>query len=282
MILLTGATGYIGRQFVKELDKRDLKFIIAAKKDCTWDKLADLIDGNNIDFVINAAGYTGKPNVDACESNKDDTVNGNIILPLQVSIACTLTGTHWGHVSSGCIYSGDNDGKGFTEKDEPNFSFNNPPCSFYSGTKALSEDLLKDSEVYIWRLRIPFDEYDGPKNYISKMLNYDKLLNIKNSMSHRADFVSTCLDIYQRKCPHGIYNITNPGSVNAEEVVKYIKKYLRIDKEFKYFKNEEEFNNICVAPRSNCILNTDKLAANGIIIRTVHEAIIDSLIHWRA
>ena len=181
MILLTGSNGYIGSQFVRELSKRGLKFMTATREDCTWNRLADLIDDNRVDFLINAAGYTGKPNVDACENNKDKTVDGNILLPLQISMACVMTGIPWGHVSSGCVYHGDNNGNGFSEEDESNFCFNNPPCSFYSGTKALAEDLLENSNVYIWRLRIPFDQYDSYKNYISKMLNYNKLLNVKKN-----------------------------------------------------------------------------------------------------
>ena len=32
-------------------------------------------------FLINAAGYTGKPNVDACELAKADCLDGNAVLP---------------------------------------------------------------------------------------------------------------------------------------------------------------------------------------------------------
>ncbi len=47
---------------------------------------------------------------------------------------------------------------GFTEEDEPNFTFRRPPCSFYSGTKALGEEAIRGvGQNYIWRLRIPFD-----------------------------------------------------------------------------------------------------------------------------
>ena len=74
------------------------------------------------DFVINCAGYTGKPNVDACETNKGECRKGNIELPKVISNACALVGIPWGHVSSGCIYTGNRlDGSGFTEEDPPNF-----------------------------------------------------------------------------------------------------------------------------------------------------------------
>jgi hypothetical protein len=59
------------------------------------------------EFLINAAGYTGKPNVDACELHKAECLLGNAVLPGIVAQACEEAGVPWGHVSSGCIYTGD-------------------------------------------------------------------------------------------------------------------------------------------------------------------------------
>jgi hypothetical protein len=83
-----------------------------------------------------------------------------------------------GHVSSGCIYYGAGpNGTGFTEEDEPNFSFKQNNCSIYSGIKSLSENLVgKWNKSYVWRLRMPFEEYDNPRNLISKIVKYQKQL----------------------------------------------------------------------------------------------------------
>ena len=84
---------------------------------------------------------------------------------------------------------------GFTETDTPNFSFRDGPCSFYSGTKALGEEAIAGiGQSYIWRLRIPFDEFDNARNYLSKVQRYSKVYDNVNSISHRADFVKACLD----------------------------------------------------------------------------------------
>src|SRR5205807_1423806 len=80
--------------------------------------------------------------------------------------------------------------RGFTESDEPNFTFRQPPCSFYSGTKALAEEALHHlGQHYIWRLRIPFDGEDNARNYLSKVQRYPKVYDNINSLSHRGDFV---------------------------------------------------------------------------------------------
>jgi hypothetical protein len=33
---------------------------------------------------------------------------------------------------------------------------------------------------YVWRLRIPFNEEDGFRNYLSKFQRYDRLLDARN------------------------------------------------------------------------------------------------------
>ena len=63
MILIIGSSGYIGRKFSFELAKRDVRFATASREQCGYDSLLNIIESNNIEFIINAAGYVGKPNV---------------------------------------------------------------------------------------------------------------------------------------------------------------------------------------------------------------------------
>jgi UDP-glucose 4,6-dehydratase len=219
-------------------------------------------------------------------------------------------GIPFGHVSSGCIYNGAHvveGGKsrletdltrpelkrlpeenpsairGFAETDEPNFSFRRPPCSFYSGTKALAEEGLTGlGQHYIWRLRIPFDEWDGPRNYLSKLQRYPKVYDNVNSISHRGDFAKACLDAWERRVPFGIYNVTNPGYITSRQVVAMIQKTLQPGRRFEFWAGDEEFYRVAVtAPRSNCVLDTSKLLAAGVQMRTVQEAVTASLKHWK-
>ena len=172
---------------------------------------------------------------------------------------------------------------GFNEKDEPNFSFRQPPCSFYSGTKALGEEAISGvGQSYIWRLRIPFDEFDNPRNYLTKVQRYPKVYDNVNSISHRADFVRACLDLWQLRAPFGIYNVTNPGFVTTREVVTTLERILKPDRRFEFWENDEEFYRVAAkTPRSNCVLDVSKLLAAGVKIRPVEEALEDSLKNWR-
>ncbi len=313
MILLLGASGYIGEAFAVELQRRKKVFLPLARAQLDYsrfDVLLDYLNAKQPAFVVNAAGYTGKPNVDACELDRAGTLAGNTLLPQTIAHACAAANIPWGHVSSGCIFSGakistNGDVRvekdmtkpefhalaeakspailGFNEADPPNFSFRDQPCSFYSGTKALGEEAMTGlGQSYIWRLRIPFDEFDSKRNYLSKVQRYSKVYENVNSISHRADFVRACLDLWERRAPFGIYNVTNPGFVTTRHVVELIEKFLKPPRKFEFWRNDEEFYQVAAkTPRSNCVMDVSKLLAAGVKIRGVEEALEDSLKNWK-
>ena len=283
MYLVLGSTGYLGSYFVNHLIKKNevVRGISRREVDYTdRDQLISILKEHKPKFLINAVGYTGKPNVDACESDQAECLFGNAVLPGRIRTACEEVGIPWGHVSSGCIYSGrKSDGGGWTEEEEPNFSFRNGPCSFYSGTKALGEEVLKGAkDCYIWRLRIPFNEEKSPRNYLQKLLHYSSLLEAENSISHIDDYINSCLSSFTQECEPGIYNLTNSGSITTRQVVKWMKEEGVTDKEFTFFENEEDFMaKAVITPRSNCVMDTSKAERNGIALRPVEEAVRDSL-----
>jgi dTDP-4-dehydrorhamnose reductase len=312
MIVVLGASGYIGEAFVRELQNRGKAFIPLSRAELDYTRFEALIGflrERKPDFLINAAGYTGRPNVDACEIARADTLAGCALLPQVIANACAAADIPWGHVSSGCLYSGAKiveGGKmrvekdltrpelrklveespesihGFTENDPPNFSFRNPPCSFYSGAKALAEEAIAGvGRNYSWRLRIPFDEYDNARNYLSKVQRYAKVYDNVNSISHRADFVRACLDLWERRAPFGIYNVVNPGFVTTRRVVEWVQEILRPDRRFEFWKSDEEFYRVAKAPRSNCVLDVSKLLATGVQISPVEEALETALRQWK-
>ena len=283
MYLILGSLGYVGSHFFDYLSSLGQEVLGLSREDFDYTderKLVSFLKEKQPKFVINAAGYTGKPNVDACESDKAECLFGNAVLPGRIRTACEEVGVPWGHVSSGCIYSGRKlNGEAWSENDEPNFSFRNGPCSFYSGTKALGEEVLKDAkDCYIWRLRIPFNEEKSPRNYLQKLLNYSSLLDAENSISHIGDYINSCLSSFTQECEPGIYNLTNSGSITTRQVVEWMREEGVTDKEFTFFENEEDFMaKAAITPRSNCVMDTSKAERNGIALRPVEEAVRDSL-----
>jgi len=313
MILILGASGYVGQAFSTELRRRRWSFIPLTRRaiDYTgFDILFDYIRKMNPEFVINAAGYAPNPNVDACETAREEVLCANALLPQTIARACLMTNTPWGHVSSGSIYGGAKVAErgrmriekdlnqpetrrlfaehpeniyGFTEWDEPNFSFRYPPGNFYSGTKALAEDAIRGiGRSYIWRPGIPFNEREESRNFLLRLQQYPKVYNSVNSISHVEDFVRACLNLRERQAPFGIYNVVNPGAITTRQVVDLIQRILKPDRRFEFWKNDAEFYRFGArTPRSNCILDASKLLAAGVEMRPVEEAVEDSLRNWR-
>ena len=277
--ILLGKSGYIGQAICSELDSRDIPYIGLSREQVNYTNYIQFKNylhlncngGDSIktSMILNCAGYIGKPNVDACEDNIESTIKGNVMLPLMLNNISIDRGIPLVHISSGCIYTGYD--KHFTENDASNFDFQNG--SVYSGSKAAAERLIREQtdNHYIFRLRIPFDRHPSPRNYITKMLTYNKLLNATNSMSHRGDFAKSVIDLLEMRAPCGTYNITNPGSIDTKTVVSMMRSHLELDHDIKFYEDMSSFMKDVKAPRSNCVLSTKKVQ-DYIDIRNVNEA----------
>jgi dTDP-4-dehydrorhamnose reductase len=312
MFLLLGATGYIGQAFAKALTRKGHRFIPLSRSALDYTRfelLFDYVRRIQPKFLINAAGFSGRPNMDECETERMKTFQANTLLPQTIARVCLMTNTPLGQVSSGCIYSGakvfesgelrvekdlgraevralfeSNPEKffGFTELDEPNSTFRNPPCSFHSGTKALAEEALRGaSQTHIWRCRLPFNEFDHPCNLLTRLQSYDRVYDHITSVSHLDDYVAACLDLLETKAPFGIYNVTNPGGVTTKHLADLVQSHLRLGRPLKYWASDEEFYRSAKAPRSSCILDVTKLLRAGIKMRSAEEAVEDALSRWQ-
>lgn len=313
MILLLGASGYIGRAFSGELVRRRIPFVPLSRiaLDYTqFDLLFEYVRKLRPTFLINAAGYAGKPNMDACEKERMATVLANTILPQTIARACLATNTPWGHVSSGCIYSGakiiEDEGLrvvtnlnapevrrlfdahperffGFTEFEEPNFSFRRLPCSFYSGTKAMAEEVLRDfAHCFIWRPGVLFGDADEPCNLLSEVRRYPKVFDHVTPLSHVDDFARACLDLWERRAPFGTYNMTNPGAVSTRQVAQMMQRILKLPRAWCFWEDAEEFyREPGRAQRSSCILDVSKLLRTGVKMRPVKGALAAALGGWQ-
>jgi dTDP-4-dehydrorhamnose reductase len=236
-------------------------------------------------------------------------LKANSLLPQTIARVCGMTNTPWGHVSSGSIYRGakvlgqrtlsvEEDlscpvvrrlfeahperFRGFTELDEPNFSFRRPPCTFYSGTKALAEELVcNESQGYIWRLRLPFNEQDDRRNLLWRLQDGPKLFDAAHSLSHLDECVGACLNLWERRGPFGIYNVVNPGAVSTQEILQMIQRILKPRRQFQLWVYESELHSAQVETSPpDCILDVSKLLSTGVKLQDVRGALERSLRKW--
>ncbi len=114
-ILVLGGKGYMGQRLLAAYPGAAVSDVDIADAPA----LAAELDRDRPAVVINCAGKTGRPNIDWCEDHKLETLRSNVTGALVVLETCLERGTYLVHLSSGCIYEGDNGGVGFGENDHP-------------------------------------------------------------------------------------------------------------------------------------------------------------------
>jgi len=255
-VLILGA-GYVGTELFCHSAKEHINYYLKSKKDLDYTnnlELRKFILNNDISYVVNCSGFTGRPNVDEGEIKKKECWYLNVLLPLKISKICKDIGIGYIHISSGCIYSGYE--KEFTEHDEPNFGLYDH-SSFYSKSKHAFE-ILNDYGCTI-RVRMPFSDDLNERSYITKILKYDNLVNFKNSKTYIPDLCSFIEYIITKNISTssiGVINFVNPEAQDTEYVTGIMKAYNLENKNWKFV----DINGINItAPRSNCVLSIDKL-----------------------
>lgn len=262
MICLVGH-GYIGRAIAHELRAQGIFF--------DWQSHNDIVLRG--DVIVNAAGYTGNPNVDSCEDEKRACIAGNVLWPVECEEKAGARPVI--HIGSGCVYQDDLPGSNsiswlpWREYDVSNFW-----GSYYSLSKSLGEDAIGHAmeKSYILRIRMPFSHIDHPKNLLTKLCQYPKLIDYTNSLTRLEDAAKVAVWFALNKPDPGIYNCTNPGSVTTREIADM----MGLTKE--WFRDEAEFLKTVKAPRSHCVLDTSKLEAIY-QMPTVEHALRDCIEH---
>lgn len=163
------------------------------------------------DWVINCAGMTGSPNVDACENHKADVIDANSAYPLRLFEKVKAQKARFAHFSSGCIYHGGP----FHEGDSPNFW-----RSTYSLSKLVSDQALQN-DAAVFRIRMPFSGDNHPKNLLTKLRQYaawGKLWDGLNSITEIDEACASIAALIRADCANGIYHAVNQGAIKTSEI----------------------------------------------------------------
>lgn len=237
-ILIVGR-GWTGDKVFAELTKRGH----SVKQASHYAARDQILETNlpKFDWVVNCAGVTGFPNVDACESDPMATLEGNAKFPIALYRLCNTHGIRFAHWSSGCIYQG-----AVNSVDaDPNFF-----GSIYSVSKGVSDAYLKDKAL-VFRIRMPFTGKKENKNYLAKVKNYAILAKLidagVNSLSDHDEAVSVSCDLIEEGAPHGAYNLINSGNIDMHELADMMGLNPQ------WF-TAEEFAAVTTAARSTCTI----------------------------
>ena len=221
-----------------------------------------LIRSHKPHILINCIGHTGKTNVDGCEAAPDKTLSANTFVPILLAEACLRHNVKLVHISSGCIYDYN------YATDRPIKETTDPLYFdlFYSRTKIYAERALeilsRKKNILIARVRIPLDNQPHPKNILTKLLAFKKIIDIPNSISYIPDTIDAFHHLIKINAT-GIYNVVNKGGLRYPQLLDLYKKYVP---EFSY----EKINYKSLpTPRTNLILSTRKLEQSGFPVRPI-------------
>jgi len=273
IFLVYGRTGWIGGMLGKLLTEQGHTWCYGMARLQDRAGVQDDIKRSRCTHVMCAAGITGRPNVDWCEDNKVEVLRANVIGILTLADVAHLAGVHVTNFATGCIYEYDAShsigGAGFTEDEAPNFT-----GSFYSETKSYMEVMLRHyPNVMQLRLRMPIDgNLQNPRNFITKIANYPKVVNIPNSMTVLDEMVPMAIDGAIRGLT-GAYNWTNPGAISHNECLELYRDFLHHDFTWDNFTVEEQAK-VIKAGRSNNTMCEKKLRAAFPGVLSIREAII--------
>ncbi|KAI3509730.1 hypothetical protein L1887_25252 [Cichorium endivia] len=272
--LIYGKTGWIGGLLGKLCEKQGIQYEYGKGRLENRSRILEDIQKNKPTHVFNAAGITGRPNVDWCESHKTETIRTHVSGTLTLADVCKEYGILMINFATGCIFEYDNahpegSGLGFKEEDKPNFT-----GSFYSKTKAMVEELLKEYDnVCTLRVRMPISsDLNNPRNFVTKIVRYDKVVNIPNSMTILDELLPISIEMAKRNL-RGIWNFTNPGVVSHNEVLGLYKEYINPEFKWTNFTLEEQAR-VIVAPRSNNELDMSKLKKEFPDLLSIKESLI--------
>jgi dTDP-4-dehydrorhamnose reductase len=234
-ILLVGR-GWVGHKMYSELTKRGHSVTFEPHNPAFY-----ALKTQQFDWCINAAGYTGVPNVDACELDKLSTYQANATYPIKLYEACKLVGVRFAHFSSGCIYEGEIN----SVDANPNFF-----GSSYSISKGITDKYLK-SKAHVYRIRMPFTTIDEPKNYLTKVINYANTGKLYegglNSLTYLDDAITVSCNLMEDGASNGPYNLVNSGAVTMNDIARILKLSPQ-------WYTAEEFSSVTLCKRSNCVI----------------------------
>jgi dTDP-4-dehydrorhamnose reductase len=225
-------------------------------------------------LVVNAAGKTGRPNIDWCREHVLETMRANVSGPIALAETCAETDTHLVHLGSGCIFT------------TPNWKPSTPwaedmpaePLSVYSRSKYAADLAIGGlPHVTVLRVRMPISGAPHPRNLITKLAGYKRVVDATNSVTVVNDLVEAIAQIEKMSldgaAPPGIFHAVNPGIIRHKEILELYKKHVYHACSYELL-SEADFSSsgLVSEPRSHCVLSS-RLPSVGIRFRHVAEAV---------
>jgi len=290
-ILVYGSKGWIGNIFINILLENKIDFCIGESRVDNSKTLLNEINEFNpthvVSFIGRTHGIIGNKKFTTIDYLEEpgklvENVRDNLFSPFLLSELCRQKNIHYTYLGTGCIFKFDNDHpfereiNGFTEESLPNFF-----GSSYSIVKGYTDQIMSmysDNTLNL-RIRMPITGEKNERNFITKIVNYEKVCSVSNSMTVLPELLPMVLKMMEQKIT-GTVNLTNPGLVSHNEILEMYKEIVDPLFTWKNFTQDEQ-RKILAADRSNNFLETVKLETLFPEVRNIKEAVKECLINYK-
>ena len=290
--LIFGHKGWIGSMVINLLNKQKIGFVCASSR--ADDKIAveeEIIKHSPthiMSFIGRTHGTTEDgtkyPTIDYLEQKGKlkENIRDNIFAPMVLGLLCKKYNIHFTYLGTGCIFDYDtshlfgNEQTGFNENDIPNY-FN----SSYSTVKGYTDQLmhLLEDDCLNLRIRMPINDKLDPRNFITKILNYEYICSIPNSMTVLDDLLPCAIKMAINK-ETGTINLTNPGVITHNEILEMYSNIIDPSLQWKNFTIEQQ-DKVLAAGRSNNCLDTTKLQSKFPNILHIKESVKQTIMRMK-
>jgi 3,5-epimerase/4-reductase len=227
--VIFGSNGYLGNHIMNILKTQGKNVITLNERLSDISIIKDKLILYKPKYVINAAGLTGVPNIDWCDSNKEQTIETNITYQLTLCHVCKELNIHLTIFGSGGIFNTagiktDNENGDFFDK-------------FYSEARIYLENIVKHySNVLYLRINYPISSCENPKNLLVKLTKFTTIANINLSMTCIDTLFPLLSTIIENK-EIGVMNFVNPGVINLINIIKRYNTHNNISNNFQTVEN---------------------------------------------
>jgi 3,5-epimerase/4-reductase len=219
-----GAKGYLGSACVNILKNQGFTVFESTERLSNSSIIEEQIIKSQSKYVICAAGISGKPTVEWCETNEEETFKTNYIGLIDLIKLCERLNTHCTIFGSGLVYSGIKNL--YTEEDKPDLV-----SRVYSKWRVEFEKIIPFyKNVLYLRILYPITFDNHEKCFLTKMLQRTGSVNNSEvSITIVPDMFPLISNLCEKNIT-GVYNFVNKGSITLPELLSiYSEKKNRLD-----------------------------------------------------
>jgi hypothetical protein len=124
---------------------------------------------------------------------------------------------------------------------------------------------------------MPIDSKPNPRNLITKLASYPKIVDVENSVTVIEDLMNAIRGILDKRGT-GIFHVVNDGTMKHRDLIRLYDQIVDPSHTNEWIAADELVSSgLAVKGRSNCILQNTRLRELGISMRPIDIALRDAM-----